>query len=75
MLEDFGIGVVPPDFILQKTIGLQAGMLGTKAADSTLVGSIMRRMGEQSIAGDWQASVEKLVAERAYPALRRKTTR
>ena len=31
MLEDFGRGVVPPDFILTKTIGLQAGMLGTAA--------------------------------------------
>ncbi|EIZ77409.1 hypothetical protein WSK_4023 [Novosphingobium sp. Rr 2-17] len=71
MLEDFGIGVIPPDFILNKTIGLQAGMLGTKAADSTLVGSIVRRTGEQSIAGDWGLRVEKLVAERVYPALQR----
>ncbi len=71
MLEDFAIGVIPPDFILKKTIGLQAGMLGTKAADSTLVGSIVRRTREQSIAGDWGARVEKLVAERVYPALQK----
>lgn len=71
MLEDFAIGVIPPDFVLNKTIGLQAGMLGTKPADSTLVGSIVRRTGEQSIAGDWGGRVEKLVAERVYPALQR----
>jgi uncharacterized protein (DUF885 family) len=71
MTEDFGIGVIPPDFILKKTIGLQAAMLGTKPADSTLVGSIMRRTGEQKITGDWRARVEKLVAERVYPALQR----
>lgn len=71
MAEDFAIGVIPPDFILNKTIGLQAGMLGTKAADSTIVGSIVRRTKEQSIAGDWGARVEKLMAERVYPALQR----
>jgi uncharacterized protein (DUF885 family) len=71
MLEDFGRGVVPPDFILNKTIGLQAGMLGTAAGQSTLVGSIVRRTGEKSIAGDWGPRVEKLVAERVYPALQR----
>jgi uncharacterized protein (DUF885 family) len=71
MLEDFAIGVIPPDFILKKTIGLQAGMLGTKPADSTLVGSIVRRTGEQSLTGEWGARVEKLVAGRVYPALQR----
>ncbi|MDB5421625.1 MAG: hypothetical protein JWR59_1572 [Brevundimonas sp.] len=71
MLEDFGRGVVPPDFVLNKTIGLQAGMLGTAAGQSTLVQSIVRRTGEKSIPGDWGPRVEKLVAERVYPALQR----
>ncbi|MEJ5976222.1 DUF885 family protein [Novosphingobium sp. PS1R-30] len=73
MLEDFGIGVIPPDFVLQKTIGLQAGMLSTQAAASPLVGSIVRRTNEQSIAGDWRARVERLVADRVYPALQRQS--
>jgi uncharacterized protein (DUF885 family) len=71
MREDFGLGVIPPDFILSKTIGLQAGMLGTAAGDSTLVQSIVRRTHEQSIPGDWGDQVRKLVAERVYPALQR----
>lgn len=71
MLEDFALGVVPPDFILKKTIGLQAGMLGTPAKDSTLVQSIVRRTGEKSIPGDWGSRVAKLVTERVYPALQR----
>jgi uncharacterized protein (DUF885 family) len=71
MSEDFGRGVIPPDFILKKTIGLQAGMLGTKPGESTLVQSIVRRTHEQSIPGEWGARVEKLVAERVYPALQR----
>lgn len=71
MLEDFGRDVVPPDFILAKAIGLQKGMLGTPAARSTLVGSIVRRSGEKSIPGDWGSRVEKLVVERVYPAMQR----
>lgn len=71
MREDFGLGIIPPDFILSKTIGLQAGMLGTPAGESTLVGSIVRRTQEKSIPGDWGARVQKLVAERVYPALQR----
>jgi uncharacterized protein (DUF885 family) len=71
MLEDFGRGVVPPDFILAKTIGLQEGMLGTAASESTLVASIVRRTGEKSIPGDWGPRVEKLVTERVNPALQR----
>ena len=71
MLEDFGRGVVPPDFILAKTIGLQEGMLGTAANESTLVGSIVRRTREKSIPGEWGPRVEKLVTERVYPALQR----
>ncbi|EQB15407.1 DUF885 domain-containing protein [Novosphingobium lindaniclasticum] len=71
MREDFGLGVIPPDFILQKTIGLQAGMLATPAGESTLVRSIARRTGEKAIPGDWAARVGKLVAERVYPALQR----
>lgn len=71
MHEDFALGVIPPDFILNKTIGLQAGMLGTPAKDSTIVQSIVRRTGEKAIPGDWGARVEKLLAERVYPALQR----
>jgi uncharacterized protein (DUF885 family) len=71
MREDFGLGVIPPDFILNKTIGLQAGMLGTAAGQSTLVQSITRRTHEMSIPGDWGARVEKLVSDRVYPALQR----
>ncbi|PZQ57499.1 MAG: DUF885 domain-containing protein [Novosphingobium pentaromativorans] len=71
VLEDFALGVIPPDFILKKTIGLQAGMLGTAAGESTLVQSIVRRTREKSIPGDWGARVEKLVSSRVYPALQR----
>ncbi|MDG2522183.1 DUF885 family protein [Caulobacter segnis] len=71
MLEDFAIGVIPPDFILTKTIAQQEGMLGTPAAQSTLVKSIVRRTGEKNIPGDWAKRVEALVEGRVNPALKR----
>ncbi|MET0337918.1 MAG: DUF885 family protein [Caulobacter sp.] len=71
MLEDFKRGVVPPDFILAKTIAQQEGMLATPAAQSTLVRSIARRTGEKKIAGDWASRVEALVDKRVNPALKR----
>lgn len=71
MLEDFSIGVVPPDFILKKTIAQQEGMLATPAAQSTLVKSIARRTAEKNIPGDWARRVEALVNNRVNPALKR----
>ncbi len=71
MLEDYGRGVVPPDFILSTTIGLQEGMLRTAAGESTLVGSITRRTQAQGLTGDWGVRTQRLVEGRVYPALRR----
>ncbi|WP_369062014.1 DUF885 family protein [Caulobacter sp. 73W] len=71
MLEDFKRGVVPPDFILAKTIAQQEGMLATPAAQSTLVRSVARRTGEKKIAGDWAARVQAIVDKRVNPALKR----
>lgn len=73
MKEDFGIGVIPPDFILAKTLRQQAGILGTPTAQSPIVQSVVRRAGEKGLSGDWGARVERLLAERVYPALQAQT--
>lgn len=73
MQEDFARGVIPPDFILAKTIGQQEGMTSTPAAQSGLVGSIVRRAAGKGIAGDWGPRVERLVVDRVYPALAAQT--
>ena len=71
--EDFARGVVPPDFILAKAISQQEGMTATPAAGSPMVNSIVRRTAEKNIPGDWGPRVERLLAERVYPALSAQT--
>jgi uncharacterized protein (DUF885 family) len=71
--EDFARGVVPPDFILAKAISQQEGMTATPAAGSPMVNSIVRRTAEKGLAGDWGPRVERLLADRVYPALAAQT--
>ncbi|MES2833261.1 MAG: DUF885 family protein [Pseudomonadota bacterium] len=69
MKEDFGRGVIPPDFILAKTLQQQAGILATAPAQSGMTASVVRRTAEKGLTGDWGARVERLLTERVYPAL------
>lgn len=73
MQEDFGRGVVPPDFIMAKAISQQEAMTATAAASSPMVNSIVRRTGEKNLPGDWGPRVERLLADRVYPALAAQT--
>lgn len=70
MKEDFARGVIPPDFILAKTLQQQAGILATTPAQSGMVASVVRRTGEKGLTGDWGARTERLLTERVYPALK-----
>jgi uncharacterized protein (DUF885 family) len=73
MREDFGRGVVPPDFILANAISLQEGMTRTPAAQSSMVASVVRRAREKGLEGNWGAEVERLLTTRVYPAIARQT--
>ena len=69
--REYGMGVVPPDFVIDKTL-LQIGNLtGTPAAQSVLTTSLARRAREKNVAGDWAARAERVVASEIYPALNR----
>jgi uncharacterized protein (DUF885 family) len=67
--HDASLGVVPPDFILDKTIASLSRLREGPAADSTLVRSLVRRTGEQGIAGDWEARATALVSGPVAAAL------
>ena len=71
MLEDYALGVVPPDFILSNVIGSQRGMLRTAPADSSMVASVVNRAQAKGLSGDWGARVARLIETRIYPALTR----
>lgn len=69
--EDAARGMIPPDFIFTKTLAQMKTQHETKAADSPLVKSIVRRTKEKGLAGDWEARATELYENKAIPALGR----
>jgi len=69
--HDAGIGVTPPDFVIDRTVGLLETMRKPAPDQSSMVGSIVRRTKAKNIAGDWAAQATKIVAEKVYPAVDR----
>ncbi|HEY1633057.1 MAG TPA: DUF885 family protein [Rhizomicrobium sp.] len=69
--HDVALGVMPPDFALDKTL-TQMGALRAVAADkSVMVSSLAKRAADKKIDGDWAGKATKLVSEKVYPALDR----
>lgn len=69
--HDASLGVVPPDFVVDKALGNLEALRKTPPAETTVVRSIARRTGEAGIAGDWGTRAEKLVTGSVNPALDR----
>ncbi len=69
--HDAGIGVIPPDFVIAKAITQMKSFLATKTAETTLVSSLTRRVGEKKIEGDYARVSAALYDERVKPALER----
>ncbi len=68
---EYAIGVVPPDFVIDKTLQQLGNLTGTPAAQSVLTTSLARRTAEKGIAGDWAARAARIVEGEIYPALGR----
>ena len=69
--HDAGLGVVPPDFILDKTIGNLEQLRGTPAAETTLVRSLARRAAAAHAKGDRVTRATALVSGPIAAALDR----
>ena len=69
--HDAGLGVVPPDFILKRTLGQMKQLAATPAATSQLVNSVARRAKEKGIVGDWSARASAIYEAKVLPALGR----
>jgi uncharacterized protein (DUF885 family) len=69
--QDAARGVVPPDFILDTTLGQLRDLRATPAAKARLVTSLTRRTAEKGIAGNWGRRASALVSASVYPALDR----
>lgn len=68
---DASLGVIPPDFVLDRTLGLLQGVVNTPADKSVLVQSLVRRAKEKKIEGDWEKWATHLYDARVKPALQR----
>jgi uncharacterized protein (DUF885 family) len=68
---DAGRGVVPPDFILDKTITQTRALRGQHGEQADLVQSLVRRAREKSIVGDWARQAAAIVDGRLARALDR----
>jgi uncharacterized protein (DUF885 family) len=68
--RDAGLGVTPPDFIVDRTV-TQMTALRTPPATSTLVTALADRTREKGIAGDYAGQATRIYAEKVAPALGR----
>jgi uncharacterized protein (DUF885 family) len=69
--HDAGVKVVPPDFIIDRTLEQMHTLRSVAPADSILVTSIARRTKERGITGNYADEATRLVSAEIYPALDR----
>jgi len=68
--HDVGLGVVPPDFIIERAL-IQMRGLKTDPAASPLVTSVADRARDKGVAGDYAGPAARIYADRIVPALDR----
>jgi uncharacterized protein (DUF885 family) len=68
--RDVGLGVIPPDFIIERTLTQMKGLQAAPEA-STLVTSVAERARQKGIAGDYAGQASKIFSEKVTPALAR----
>jgi uncharacterized protein (DUF885 family) len=68
--RDVGLGVIPPDFIVERTLTQMKG-LQVAPEKSTLVSSVADRAREKGLTGDYAGQAAKIFAEKVSPALAR----
>jgi uncharacterized protein (DUF885 family) len=69
--HDAGLKVVPPDFLIDRTLEQMHTLRGVPPADSILSTSLARRTQQQGIAGSYGEDAARIVAGEIYPALDR----
>jgi len=69
--HDTGLGVSPPDFVLQKALEQLKALRDAPAQSANLVLSLSRRAAAKNLAGDWQARASAIYTSQIQPALSR----
>ena len=68
---DASLGVIAPDFVLDRTLEQLKALVDTPADKSVLVQSLVRRTAEKKLEGDWEKWATHLYDARVKPALQR----
>jgi uncharacterized protein (DUF885 family) len=69
--HDVALGVVPPDFVIDKALTQLKAFLAYAPSDAPVVKSIVRRTSEKNIEGQWAKEAEGLYTDKIKPALER----
>ena len=69
--HDAGLGVIPPDFVIDKALLQMTALRDTPADKAVLVQSLVRRAHEKGLDGDYAARATKIYVEKVVPALTR----
>lgn len=69
--RDRNLGVIPPDFICERTIAQMTALRAAAPAASPLVTQLATRVREKGLAGNYAAAAERAVSAYIYPALDR----
>ena len=67
--HDASLGVIPPDFVLDKTLAQLQALRATPSDKAILVQSLVRRTGEKKLPGDWGKWATHLYETSVLPAL------
>ncbi|MDT9600686.1 DUF885 domain-containing protein [Sphingosinicella rhizophila] len=68
---EYAMGVIPPDFVVARTIALIGNLTAVPAAQSGMVTSLAMRAKAKGIPGDWAARAATILDKQVYPALAR----
>lgn len=69
--HDVGVGCVPPDFALAKTLEQMTKLRASPPESAVLTTSVAQRAKAKGIQGDYAGQAAKIVGEQVYPALDR----
>lgn len=69
--HDVALGVMPPDFVIDKTLIQMRALRDAKSDKSNLVQSLARRAREKGIDGDWEQRAAAIYTGKVQPAIDR----
>jgi uncharacterized protein (DUF885 family) len=69
--RDSGMGVTPPDFTIDLTLGQLKALRGQPAAETILVTSLAAKAKAANLPGDWAGRAARIVESEVFPALDR----